>query len=186
MNEGARSASGFGGPGSPRQDVFPLGKTWLASQPLDTVGASSQTDINDRTRSTEIKRHLKDAAKADSKKTHCLLCKRHFKRAEMDTNASQQFGSSSPAELPNQVNKKAIELDALAAMGARLNALPPRQKLTLQTALKRLAPAVKKMRANGYSTDEVTAELTKELAPLGMAVSARSLARFLPRKKAAA
>ena len=104
----------------------------------------------------------------------------------MDTNASQQFGSSSPAALPSQVNKKAIELDALAAVEARLNALPPRQKLTLETALKRLAPAVKKMRANGYSTDEVTAELTKELAPLGIAVSARSLARFLPRKKAAA
>ena len=104
----------------------------------------------------------------------------------MDTTTSQQFGSSSPRELPNQGSKKAVEKDALAAVEARLNALPRREKLTLESALKRLAPAIKKMRANGYSTDEVTAELARELAPLGLSVSARSLARVLPRKKAAA
>lgn len=104
----------------------------------------------------------------------------------MDTITSQEFGSSSARELPIQANTNAIEMDALAAVEARLNALPRRQKLTLEAALKRLAPVIKKMRGNGFTNDEVTGELARELAPLGLTVSARSIARFLPRKKAAA
>lgn len=103
----------------------------------------------------------------------------------MDTTTSQQSASSSPHELPSEDRKNAIETDALAAIEARLNALPPRQKLTLESALKRLAPVIKKMRGNGFTNGEITAELARELTPLGLSVSARSLARFLPRKKAA-
>lgn len=72
--------------------------------------------------------------------------------------------------------------DALVAIETRLNGLPPRQTLTLGQAVQRLAPAIKRLRAKGYSIDEVAAELTRELSPLGMTVSGRTLARLLPSK----
>ena len=73
-------------------------------------------------------------------------------------------------------------LDTLAAIEVRLNSLPPRQTLTMAQALQRLAPAVKRLRADGYSVDEVAAELTRELSCFGMTVSGRTLARLMPAK----
>lgn len=75
-----------------------------------------------------------------------------------------------------------LEQDTLAAIELRLNSLPPRQTLTLAQALQRLTPAVKRLRANGYSMDEIAAELTRELSCLGMTVSGRTLARLMPSK----
>lgn len=75
-----------------------------------------------------------------------------------------------------------LEQDTLAAIEVRLNSLPPRQTLTLTQALHRLAPAVKRLRANGYSVDEVATELTREMGCLGMTVSGRTLARLMPSK----
>lgn len=75
-----------------------------------------------------------------------------------------------------------LEQDTLAAIEVRLNSLPPRQTLTLTQALHRLAPAVKRLRANGYSVDEVATELTREMSCLGMTVSGRTLARLMPSK----
>ena len=71
---------------------------------------------------------------------------------------------------------------ALTAIELRLNSLPARQTLTLAHALQRLAPAIRRLRSNGYSADEVAAELTGELSTLGMTVSGRTLARLLPSK----
>ena len=75
-----------------------------------------------------------------------------------------------------------LDQDTLAAIELRLKSLPPRQTLTLAQALHRLAPAIKRLRANGYSMDEVAAQLTRELSGLGMTVSGRTLARLMPAK----
>ena len=52
--------------------------------------------------------------------------------------------------------------------------------MTLASALKELAPAIRTMRSNGYTHDETAAELKKELGVLGLTVSGRTLARLLP------
>lgn len=77
-----------------------------------------------------------------------------------------------------------LEKDILDAAEVYLDSLPPRQRLTLSMALQRLAPAIKRLRAKGYSVDEVATELTRKLSILGMTVSGRTLARLMPVKTA--
>ena len=96
-----------------------------------------------------------------------------------DFNTDQNDGDS-PDELQAARHWRGLEQDILGAIEVRLNSLPPRQTMTLAQALQRLAPAVKRLRANGYSMDEVAAELTRELSVLGMTVSGRTLARLMP------
>ena len=103
----------------------------------------------------------------------------------MNTPEAGQAGQSALDGMRESVHRPGLEADILAGIGLRLNDLPPRQKHTLEMALQRLAPNVKRARSKGYNDDEIAAELTPELAVLGLTVSGRSLARLLPRKKSA-
>ena len=63
----------------------------------------------------------------------------------------------------------------LAAIEARLKALPVRQRATLRATIERLAPTLLKLKDRGYSVDD----LVSELKAVGITVSARGLARHL-------
>ncbi|MEO8807075.1 MAG: hypothetical protein ABI433_13430 [Burkholderiaceae bacterium] len=102
----------------------------------------------------------------------------------MNTPEAGQSGQSALDGMRESVHRPGLEADILAGIGLRLDDLPPRQRHTLEMALQRLAPNVKRARSKGYNDDEIAAELTPELAVLGLTVSGRSLARLLPRKKA--
>ena len=75
----------------------------------------------------------------------------------------------------------ALNADKLAAIAARLDALPSRQQPTLADAIKTLAPTVKRLRARGYTVDEVAAELSAS----GLQVSGRTLSRLTASAKPA-
>ena len=81
------------------------------------------------------------------------------------------------------LHRNVLTDDILAAIDARLEQLPPRQKLTVESAIKRLAPRIRNLLANGYTNVEVAAELTKELSVFDMTVSTRALARYMPPRK---
>ena len=108
----------------------------------------------------------------------------------MNTFDEQHGDSSSPDELPAQGHHRPLSHqnvlmlteDILAAIDADLEQLPPRQTLTVETAIKRLAPRIRKLREDGYTTAEVVAELNKRLGVFDMKVSSRSLTRHLPSK----
>ncbi len=102
----------------------------------------------------------------------------------MNNEFGQPPTDSSQSEPPTKGHGKTRDDDKLAAIEARLNALPARQELTLAAALKRLAPAIRRLRGAGYSADDVAAELTRELSSLDMTVSARTLARLVPKPRA--
>ena len=103
-----------------------------------------------------------------------------------------EVASSSADDLPlppqecnqpvSQQNTFMLTEDTLKAIDAELGKLPPRHAITVETAIKTLAPRIKKMRADGYSAAEVAAELNQRLGVFNMRVSARSLARYLPPK----
>ena len=105
----------------------------------------------------------------------------------MNTFDEQHEDSNSPGEPPPQShhvlsNESARMLteDMLAAIDEDLGQLPRRHTLTVEKAIKRLAPRIRKMREDGYTTAEVVAELNKRLGVFDMKVSSRSLARHLP------
>ena len=100
-----------------------------------------------------------------------------------DFNTAQNNGGS-PDDLQVTQLRPDLEKDILDATEAHLDGLPPRQTLTLVQALQRLAPAIKRSRAKGYSVDEVAAELTRKLNAIGMTVSGRTLTRLMPSKTA--
>lgn len=87
-----------------------------------------------------------------------------------------------PVERQQDRQPPTSEDDILTAIETGLDSLPPRQTMTLTQALQRLAPAIKRMRAKGYSVDEAAAKLTHGLSGLGMTVSGRTLARLIPAK----
>lgn len=107
----------------------------------------------------------------------------------MTTFHEHHVDSSSADELPPQSHHllsnesaRALTEDMLAAIDADLGQLPPRHTITVETAIRRLAPRIRKMREDGYTTAEVVAELNKRLGVFDMKVSSRSLARHLPSK----
>ena len=104
-----------------------------------------------------------------------------------------EVASSSAEDLPpqtpqecnqtvSQQNTFMLTEDTLKAIDAELGKLPPRHAITVEAAIKKLAPRIKKMRADGYSAAEVAAELNQRLGVFNMSISARSLARYLPPK----
>ena len=105
-----------------------------------------------------------------------------------DFNTHQSDGGSLD-ELPDQDHRDsqppASSDDILDAIEVHLDSLPPRQTMTLARALQRLAPAIKRMRENGYAVDEVAAALAPGLNSLGLTISGRTLARLTPSKKTA-
>ena len=68
-----------------------------------------------------------------------------------------------------------LDDDKLRAIAARLDALPPRQELTIAAAIGRLAPQIKKLQARGYTLAVIAAELTAS----GVQIAPRTLARYL-------
>lgn len=103
----------------------------------------------------------------------------------MNASEASQASQSALSGMRESVHRPALEADTLTGIGLRLDDLQPRQRLTLELALQRLAANVRRARNKGYTDDEIAARLTPELAVLGLTVSGRSLARLLPRKKAA-
>ena len=86
----------------------------------------------------------------------------------------QPQNNGAPRELPQVSHDNALTDANLAAIAARLNALPPRQSVTLADAIKTLAPSIKRLRDRGYSNHEVAGQLTAS----GLKVSGRTLARL--------
>jgi len=82
---------------------------------------------------------------------------------------------SSPCEPPKRRRETAITMDTIEAVAARLAAMPPRCELTLESAVARLAPAIRKMQTAGYGLDTIARELTAT----GLTISGRTLARHL-------
>lgn len=103
----------------------------------------------------------------------------------MNASEASQGGQNAVDRRLGSRQRPSLESDTLAAIGLRLAALPPRQKMTLAMALQQLAPDIKIARSKGYTNDEIAAELTRELSALGLTVSGRSVARLVPRKKTA-
>lgn len=86
------------------------------------------------------------------------------------------------ASLRAQSFQPDLDEEALAAIEVHLDSHQPRKTITLEKALTRLAPAVRRFRAKGFTVSETAEELTRELSAFGITVSARTLARLLPPK----
>ena len=95
---------------------------------------------------------------------------------------TDQSDGGSPDEQQAARHRPELSKDILRAAEVRLDGLPTRQTMTLQEALQYLAPAIKRLRAKGYSIDEAAAEVTCDLSALGLSVSGRTLARLMPSK----
>ena len=108
-----------------------------------------------------------------------------YKGPQMNDFNTETSDATMDDELRARRLRSGLEQDMLGAIEARLNSLPTRQTLTLTQAIQRLAPSIRRLRSNGYSLDEVAAELTRELSGLGMTVSGRTLSRLLPAKEPA-
>ncbi len=94
--------------------------------------------------------------------------------------------SEPPASKQQSVQKMVFTIGSLETIAQRLEALPARQALTIHSAVQRLAPTIKKMRARGYSLDEAAAELRAGGLPLSARALARHLRTAAPKKRASA
>ena len=89
-------------------------------------------------------------------------------------------------EPPRQATHGALSIDQIEVIERHLNGLPARQQMTVQAVIHRLKSSIERLRARGYSMDEVAAVLKAR----GLHVSGRTLARHLrsaaPKKRASA
>ena len=79
--------------------------------------------------------------------------------------------------------KASLDDDVLAAIEVELDAILPRNVVTLENAITRLTPAIARLRAKGLTVTECADELTRRLSVFGLTVSGRTLSRLLPSKK---
>jgi DNA-directed RNA polymerase specialized sigma24 family protein len=105
----------------------------------------------------------------------------------MDTELqARQHAESTAIEPPREATREAPSIDQIEAIERHLNGLPARQRMTVLAAIQRLKPSIEKLRARGYSVDEVAAELKAR----GLHISGRTLVRHLragvPKKRASA
>ena len=93
---------------------------------------------------------------------------------------SEAVASSSPSDLPCKV----LSAGQLEAIEQHLKSLPPRHKLTAQAAIAKLIPSIEKLRARGYTIDEVATELKTGWLNISARTLARHLRSGMPKKRA--
>ena len=105
----------------------------------------------------------------------------------MDTELQAHPQAESTAmRLPREATREVPSIDQIEAIERHLNGLPARPQMTVLAAIQRLRPSIEKLRARGYTIDEVAAELKTS----GLSISGRTLARHLragaPKKRTSA